>query len=369
MELRSYSCREYELGDEKQIVELLDLVFGGWPDRDLVCTKVDFWRWKYLDNPIGLKTVVVAVDGDRIIGCSHRSYFRVKIGDAVVLCGQGMDSATHPDYRSKGVFSKLEELKDSAPANNERLLNYAVHVNPILIERLKRRGECVIFPHEISDMVRISDINLHLSQSSGLHLQQKIGFYVLSGFEKFKQISKGSQGLRDADFIVEDVSFFEESINDLWDEVKAHYNFILERKQDYMNWRYCDSRAGGYVVKIAKKDDQILGYVVLKINRFKAYHTGHIVDLLTLPSRDDVLESLLLESLKFFDENNINAVRQWVNVGHPIENAIRRHGFINSRSGIPLIVFNHINVGDNWEAFIKSKISRVHFQMGDTEWM
>lgn len=367
--MKSFTCREYESGDEKQLVELLDLVFGGWPDKDLVCSKVDFWRWKYLDNPIGLKAVVVALDGDRIIGCGHRSYFRVKIGDDVVLCGQGMDVVTHPDYRGRGVFSKLEVLKDNAPANNERLLNYAVHVNPILIEKIKRRDDRVFFPHEILDLVRINDINLHLSQASGFNLQKKMGFYVLSGFEKFKQTIFRSQGLLDSDFIVEDISFFEESVNDFWDEVKAHYNFILERKQDYLNWRYCDRRAGGYVVKIARKDDQLLGYVVLKINRFKAYHTGHIIDLLTLPDRDEVLESLLRESVKFFDENDINAVRHWVTIDHPLEKAMRRHGFINSRSGTPLIVFSHMNVGDNWEEFIKSEKSRVHFQMGDTEWM
>lgn len=361
--------REYELGDEKQIVELLDLVFGGWPDRDLVCSKVDFWQWKYLDNPIGLKAVVVALDGDRIIGCSHRSYFRVKIGDCVLLCGQGMDVATHPKYRGRGVFTKLEELKDSAPANTERLLNYAVHVSPILIARLKRRDDRVVFPHEILDMVRINDIDLHLSQAGGFRLHKIIGFHVLTGFEKLKQIYSGSRELRDRNFIVEDVSFFEESINVFWNDIKDHYNFILERKKEYMNWRYCDSRAGGYVVKIAEKDDLILGYVVLKINLFKAYHTGHVVDLFTLPGREDVLESLLLESLKFFYENNINAVRQWVNVSHPFEYALKRHGFINSRSGIPLIVFSHIDVGDEWEKFVNSETSRVHFQMGDTEWM
>ena len=60
----------YEPGDEKQLVELLDLVFGGWPDRDLACSKVDFWRWKYLDNPNG-SLVTLAEESGEIHGSVH----------------------------------------------------------------------------------------------------------------------------------------------------------------------------------------------------------------------------------------------------------------------------------------------------------
>ena len=54
---REYFVRPYQPGDEEGLVELLDLVFAPWPDRDLRCTAVEHWRWKYLDNPFGVNMV------------------------------------------------------------------------------------------------------------------------------------------------------------------------------------------------------------------------------------------------------------------------------------------------------------------------
>ena len=45
--------RSYQPGDEEEIVELLELVFGGWPKLDLNCDSINHWRWKYVDYPSG----------------------------------------------------------------------------------------------------------------------------------------------------------------------------------------------------------------------------------------------------------------------------------------------------------------------------
>ena len=44
-----YNIREYEPGEEEQIVSLLDIVFDEWPSFDINCSKMDFWKRKYLD--------------------------------------------------------------------------------------------------------------------------------------------------------------------------------------------------------------------------------------------------------------------------------------------------------------------------------
>jgi hypothetical protein len=46
-----FVVRPYQAGDEKEIVELLRMVFDGWPHFDLNCSSVDHWKWKHLDKP------------------------------------------------------------------------------------------------------------------------------------------------------------------------------------------------------------------------------------------------------------------------------------------------------------------------------
>lgn len=45
-----FIAKEYQPGDEEGIVELLEIVFDGWPHFDLPCSRVDHWKWKFLDN-------------------------------------------------------------------------------------------------------------------------------------------------------------------------------------------------------------------------------------------------------------------------------------------------------------------------------
>ena len=68
-----YIVRPYRLGEEEEIVELLELVFNGWPQFDLNCASLEHWRWKYLDNPLKMNTVAVEISNNKIIGCEEPS--------------------------------------------------------------------------------------------------------------------------------------------------------------------------------------------------------------------------------------------------------------------------------------------------------
>jgi hypothetical protein len=88
MKANDYHCtmsqevivRHYDDEDVEDIVTLLEDVFNGWPHFDLPCKPIDHWRWKFQDNPLRLNAVSVAEYNKKIIGCSHRFYFNVKLG-------------------------------------------------------------------------------------------------------------------------------------------------------------------------------------------------------------------------------------------------------------------------------------------------
>ena len=119
------------------------------------------------------------------------------------------------------------------------------------------------------------------------------------------------------EFCIEEVKCIDERIEMFWNGIKDHYSFIVNRSKEDLNWRYCDPRAGCFVVKQAEEGGRILGYSALRVNRYREdYPVGFIVDLLTLPNRLDVADALVKDAVRYFDDENINIVNYQVVKNH-----------------------------------------------------
>jgi len=331
---KDYFARSYRLGDEEGIVELLQLVFKGWPHIDLSCSPLDHWRWKFEDNPIQKRFITVAEIENKIIGCLHIIPLRIKIGDDVYLCSTSVDFAVHPDFRERGVSRKVANLSSEKRRDGGVNLDYHITGNPILIKGLlKDRPH---FPYNVVNLVRINVVNLVRIRDINKQLEimpvenawlKKYGYYLIKIFNDFKNALKGKPMKHDLS--IHKIDRFSENINEFGKAVSGHYKIIVERSRDYLNWRYCDHRAGDFTIKQAEEGGRILGYSVLRINRYRRdYPVGFIVDLLTLPDRLDAADALAADAVHFFDDSDINIVNYQVVRGHPYEEVLKRHGFV-----------------------------------------
>jgi hypothetical protein len=61
-------------------------------------------RHRFFDTPWGDPPALIAVDGDKCVGMVLVWPVALRVGDEVVLGGQGTDGATHPDYRNRPRF-------------------------------------------------------------------------------------------------------------------------------------------------------------------------------------------------------------------------------------------------------------------------
>ena len=73
--------RDYIPNDEENIVPLLELIFPSWPPFTLEGTKIEHWRWKYLDNPLKSMFITVVEEAGKIIGVNHALFVNVIIGE------------------------------------------------------------------------------------------------------------------------------------------------------------------------------------------------------------------------------------------------------------------------------------------------
>ena len=318
--------REPWSGEEFAITSLLDKVFKGWPPMQICCTSLDHWRWKYQGSHFKSNIVVTEEDGT-IIGCHHGVTFNVKNSDTTILGTYGTDMAVAPEHRRKGVSrAQVDYLRNLRQRDGVQVA-LVLASNPYNIESLKKRSPQ--FPHRLKNLVWIKDVNRFLE-----HFDIKNKSLIKYGVLGSRVINRVFSGPKDVNtgLSVVDVKRFDERVDDLYDEVSQEYKFITERYMDYLNWRYCDERAGDYRVKIVEDDDRILGYVVFGLNSLIRDHpVGYLMDLHVPKTRPEVAHTLIAESVNWFNSHKVNLINCLLVGGHWHEKILNQHGFFDSR--------------------------------------
>jgi GNAT superfamily N-acetyltransferase len=357
------SYRSYEPDDGEKIVELLEMVFNGWPKYDLGCSPLEHWRWK---NGGGKNSSLgaVCVHNGCIVGSLQSIPRSIRIGEASLLGSYGVDFAVHPDYKGRGISTRLNNITDGLLKDSGVAFSYAIVGNSILVKAYSKRYP--EFPHPMANLVRIRDIDAQLEA-----LPMERPWLVKLGYGVFRLLNVAwrrfySPESRKTEFKVKRLDRFDERADDLWEEVSVDHDFICDRSADFLNWRYCDPRAGDFIAMMAEGDDgELLGYSVLRVNRYlEGYPVGYIVDLLGRPGRMDVVEALAAESLEYFDTNDVNIVNCLVAKGHPHETALKRLGFVDSMVKIRIFIDEYERKGI-FSGIVGSLPSRIHFSWGD----
>ncbi len=98
--------------DRPAIIELLRHSLG----REVDPRYERLFAWKHEENAFGPSPAWVAVDGDRLAGFRALMRWEFVDEDRVVRAVRAVDTATHPDYQGRGIFTQLtlhavEELR------------------------------------------------------------------------------------------------------------------------------------------------------------------------------------------------------------------------------------------------------------------
>lgn len=96
--------RPYEDRDENAVLELLRESLGGGPAGN---RSPGFFRWKHLHNVFGPSFILVAEADERLVGLRAFMQWRFAAGATMVPAVRAVDTATHPDYQRRGIFSRL----------------------------------------------------------------------------------------------------------------------------------------------------------------------------------------------------------------------------------------------------------------------
>jgi len=360
-----YLVREYRVEDTSSVVSLLKEVFPGWPSSDIDCSEEEYYIWKYLDY--GFEKIInhVATFEDEVIGAYHELYSPVVVNGTVYDSSLGSDVAVHPSFQGKGVWTALRRVFDKK--HRDRRKNYIIRFmtgSPIVKKRMSKIRD--MFPHTLSNMTYIKDINLHLS-----YMPQKNNLLIATGYQVLSLgnaiSSVFTSPKRDSnDIIIQERDKFDDDIDIFWEKIYPEYNFITLRDKENLNHRFGDPRAGKFTILTAYQQDQLIGYIVYTMNvNIPNYEVGYIVDLLVLPGYWDAFDALVNEAKTRLSNRGVNIINYLVVKGHPYYDKINRHGFLDSR--IPIQVFLNLIVVEETikKKILESEPEKLFYSWGD----
>ena len=350
-----FEYRKYKAGDEDGILSLLKKTFPKWSKRT-----VDYWRWKYLDSPLDPR-VYVALDGSKVIGAFCEIPISIKLGDEIVGGVYGDDTATDPDYRGRGIYTKLNQLFIDDIIKDGVYFSFWETQNPILIKTHSRMGSSP-FPFRLCRMIKINNLNQYLKHSGRDTLANVLGYRILKGVNSLANFPTGRRKTKQ-DYIIDGVDEFDETFDAFWYQVKESYSFILEKKKDYLNWRYRGHDRDQYHIRVASKGDTVLGFSVLRYDTTGSGSEGSIMDLLALRDMPDVAVGLIDDASSLFESMGANSVYCQTIYGHPYRSLYAERGFVDvTRASRSRLYYNfHDKPGFNPRIFTEYSPKSIYF--------
>jgi hypothetical protein len=319
------TLRYFRDGDEEGMLDVLERAFDGWPKVELSVRPIEHLRWKLRSHEVALRSHIVAVLDGRIIAVRPLWAARVKVDDRVLLGRQPIDRAVLPAFQNQQMMPAMEARMPSAWA-----------------ERF-----------DVTLSLRISWQRLNLTPG---HAHRRTIDIVA------RSLSIPPPPEAQVDWTLPRVETFDERFDDFWSEASRPYRMIVARTKEYLNYRYADRRAGNYSIVLAEAGGQVLGYIISTASQ----GIGRIADVLVLPQRLDVLESLLADAVRRLRDEGKTSLECWRFAYHPYAATLDKLGFDEPKRAKG-INFKSLKGLDEEIAFFVDPKSAVHIMAGDTD--
>jgi hypothetical protein len=255
-----------------QIVELLRVAFNGGPAWfDLPVAPLDHLRWKIVDNP-GAALAIVSEAESRIVGFAAQWLVPWLVQGKVRSASMGGDVALHPLFQGQGLTSlPMDEILRWLPSD----FGFGFGSHPALLKRRAKSGtrepggpmETLIrvlsvgrfARHRAPQRVRTSQTRIAIEGNNG----DRMRAWPVRSLEWQRRIMGNRLRYRpvkvdSGDWTLRTVGSFDERVGGLFNEVAKTFDLVQLRDQAFLNWRYADPRAGGFVIRIAEQGDTLL---------------------------------------------------------------------------------------------------------------
>jgi hypothetical protein len=350
-------------GDEPGMLEVLASAFDGWPRFEVPVPTLEHLRWQ-LQGYLQQEQAHFVSDVDGRIAALDMGYIRrFKVRDRELSVWVGTDGATHQDFQGRGLYSKVRKFRqDETQAVHDLMLSQTT--NPVISRLYDVQGNRVGWGNRITLLLRVLDggrvARTPGPSSVGIRGNALVRRLIFATMELLGSLRSGLHKSRDQAWTIRRADAFDERFDAFWQRAATGFDFIGERTPAFLSWRYGDARAGDYMTLVAEAGSEVLGYIVLRSGRDR----GSIMDLLTLPGREDVVDALIAAALRHFRQAGCSAVQFITVARHPYNRVLRESGFFDARRKVDFYCAA-LRLDRAKLAFLENKRAVVHLTDGD----
>jgi GNAT superfamily N-acetyltransferase len=265
----SYTIRPYADDDERRVLDLLTTTLGGGPAGR---RPPEFFRWKHLDNPFGRSFMLLAEVDRQLIGFRSFMRWRFQVGGATVRAVRAVDTATHPDFQGRGVFSRLT------------------------LEALEALGDEIdlVFntPNDRS-LPGYLKMGWHMVGRIPVHVRVRHPVRLARHRRSLKAVETTVAGTSVEAERATDVLEDEHALNDLLSRAETPETLIhTVRTLDYLRWRYGDAPLLDYRAVRDHRGGALRGLAIFRVRPRGHLREATIAELIVPPGDASALRRL-----------------------------------------------------------------------------
>jgi len=313
-----------------------------------------YWRWRYFDNPAGPSGIVIALDGERIVGSMSAFAVPFRLGGQRLLSSQLGENNILRSHRSTSVYFQLavtvfRELLD------RRGIDFCFGIAP----KETRDLSVVLMEFDevgpISKLVKIVNPVPHLRKKSKLPLPRSLGTPFAMG-------RRWAAGRALRDFTVARFDHFSE-VDDGGRQQDHAGHVIASRDPSYMEWRYVSCPLRCYEKVQLRSGGELLGWVVYHVLEEQGVRYGVLDECFS--STQGGAGPVVDLAIGAFLERGVDAVVAWASPSTTLHRALRSRGFVPRPSPRWLIARPFT---DRVPASVLSSEDSWYYTIGDTDY-
>jgi ribosomal protein S18 acetylase RimI-like enzyme len=290
----------YSPEDAQDSLQLLRKTSG-----DVEAASPAYQEWQYQRNPAGpaIATLARGAETGRLIGQVVTLPIRVRLASKVRVASLSLDPVIDPAYQGRGVLAGL--LKDVCALSAEEGVaftcgfpNQASYSTFVDKAGFKNIGSVPL-------LVRPLNPERLAAKTTHSRLPAKTAS-VARRVWRTPAPAPRQEAVPGLEIV--EVDSFDSSFVLFWDRVQHRFPVIVVRDSTYLNWRFAGAPTRKYTTFAARSEDEIRGFVVLRVAPLGEFSAGLIVELVVEASAEGRAAGRLLidKAYSYFEGQDLD---------------------------------------------------------------